>query len=704
MALHRMVSHNEIGAWSAFCFRSKPSKFLLSATARQEAQFADQRLTPMNSRQEVKHSGSNQSRCGRSGAPEGTGDGSEHLPALPGTWGAAVFRWLAPLLIAAVAGWTLSWSWAYGPDVLIDFGRELYVPWRIVAGDTLYVDLMYLNGPLSPYWNALLFQLFGVGLRTLMIANAVLSGLLTATLYAIFTLTANRLAATVACLAFVSFLAFTQLGDIGSFNYLTPYSHEITHGVFLALLALLVFAQRQRFGNRAVAVSGFLLGLVFLTKVEVFLAASAGLLTALLGSLWVEHQSRRESVVLVVTFAVANLVSVLFVFLLMLVEIPPAIGFHALVNPLLTLFNSSVTESPFYQWVRGTDQLLDNLTRMGVWVMRYAIAALPLVVLGLAVRTRAWWRWLVPVGVFVVVYTSTGPGPYLSFLGHGILPSPPTVRVYDWPHAVRALPVVLPLLGFGVFLALVRARRAGRRTDVLVLRLAIIVFAFTLLAKIFFNVRLYHYGFALAMPGTMVLIAAVLAWIPAWIERHGGSGAVFAAGALGVLLVAGQDLVALVGWRYQSRTHSVGRGVDAFQDGSKAVCVAAVLADLSKRMTPDETLAVVPEGVMLNYLARRRASTPHINFMPIELILYDEDRMIADFQRNPPDFIAVAHKHTVEYGLPLFGMDYGVALFNWVKANYTLLGRCGEAPLREPSEFGIDILEHRNRKQRTLNR
>ena len=97
---------------------------------------------------------------------EVSGEGS-HSPPRADSGAAPLLRILGPLLVAAAGAACLYWSWDYGPDSLIDFGRELYIPWRLASGDTLYRDLVYLNGPLSPYWNALLFQLFGVGLRTL---------------------------------------------------------------------------------------------------------------------------------------------------------------------------------------------------------------------------------------------------------------------------------------------------------------------------------------------------------------------------------------------------------------------------------------------------------------------------------------------------------------------------------------------------------
>ena len=69
-----------------------------------------------------------------------------------------------------------AWTWRTWPDVLIDFGREAYVAWRLAEGDVLHRDVVYVSGPLSPYWNALWFRVFGASLDTLFVANAIVLG------------------------------------------------------------------------------------------------------------------------------------------------------------------------------------------------------------------------------------------------------------------------------------------------------------------------------------------------------------------------------------------------------------------------------------------------------------------------------------------------------------------------------------------------
>ena len=64
--------------------------------------------------------------------------------------------------MAVVAVAALSVSWQRWANPIVDCGREMYVPWRILEGDVLYRDLFFVYGPLVPYWHATLFLVFGV--------------------------------------------------------------------------------------------------------------------------------------------------------------------------------------------------------------------------------------------------------------------------------------------------------------------------------------------------------------------------------------------------------------------------------------------------------------------------------------------------------------------------------------------------------------
>src|SRR4051812_44070146 len=140
-------------------------------------------------------------------------------------------RYLGPAIITVVALIMLAWTWRGWPDPIVDFGRELYVPWQISKGAVLYSDIAYFNGPLSPHFNALVFKLLGPSVMSLVYSNLLWLTALIVMLYRLLVTVADRLAATTACLVFVTVFAFVQLVQVGNYNYVTPYSHEITHGL-----------------------------------------------------------------------------------------------------------------------------------------------------------------------------------------------------------------------------------------------------------------------------------------------------------------------------------------------------------------------------------------------------------------------------------------------------------------------------------------
>src|SRR5262249_15789634 len=100
-------------------------------------------------------------------------------------------------------------------------------------------------------------------------------------------------------------------------------------------------------------------------------------------------------------------------------------------------------------------------------------------------------------------------------------------------------------------------------------------------------------------------------------------------------------------------------------------------------------------GVMLNYLCRRVNPTPFINFMPPELIMFGEGKIVNAFEAHPPEYVIVANKQTEEYGLLYFGRDYGRKVHQWIMENYTEVKLWGERPLQSPA-FGILLLKRKN--------
>jgi len=587
-----------------------------------------------------------------------------------GAW--AGRAWAGPLAVLAAGAGMLAWSWRRWPDVLVDFGRELYVPWRLAAGEVLYADLAYFNGPLSPYLNALWFRSFGAGLGTLAVCNAVLAALLGALLYWLVARIADRVAATAAGVVFVGAFAFAQVDDIANYNYVTPYSHEVTHGLLLGLLALAATWRYNAHPTPARAVlPGLLLGLVFLTKAEMFAAAAGAVGVGLLLTFDHRKLGLRRALGALAVLGGSALLPVLLSVALLATAMPLAEALWGTLGSWRYVFDPRLTSQFFYRYSLGTLFLEENLWSLAKWTGAYAACVAPALAVSLAPRrsSRLW-----PPGALLAMAT-----PVMLVLMVDFAPA----------RIVRPLPILLPALGL---LALVHYARRRRQAGAEVPLLAVmgLTYATLLLAKIFLNVRLVHYGFVLAMPGTLALVAAGVCWLPRWVEGRGGAGGLVRATAVVAVGAALLSVLWVVDTQLDQRTVPVGTGGDRFHAGKLARPVEATRREIEARLGPRETFAVLPEGVMLNYLTRRVNPTGHINFMPPEMVMFGEEAILEGFRRDPPDYIVLAHKDTSEYGVRYFGRHYGRALFRWLTREYRPVWRVGARPLRT-NAFGVEI-------------
>ncbi len=200
------------------------------------------------------------------------------------------------------------------------------------------------------------------------------------------------------------------------------------------------------------------------------------------------------------------------------------------------------------------------------------------------------------------------------------------------------------------------------------------------MGKIILSPRLFHYGFALAMPAALALVACVLHFLPYALQRIHGGGDVFRRFAVAMLIADVVFLLKISNGSYSSKDFPIGTGGDTIlasrsKSDPRGAAVAEALARIRSAVPAEASLMVLPEGVMLNYLSRRINPTPYINFMPPELSIFGERNILTAMQENPPDFVLLVPKDTSEYGVAPFGDDpnYGMEIMEWVKQEYAAI-------------------------------
>jgi hypothetical protein len=578
------------------------------------------------------------------------------------------------------------WSWRKGANVVADFGRELYTPWQLASGKVLYRDVASIFGPLSQYLNALVFRFAGVSVSSLLVANLLWIAITTALVYDFFKRSTDTLAAILVAAVFLCPFAFGHLDFFGNFNYLTPYAHEATHGVFLSIAAIWSLTRFVSSRKHWLAgLSGFCLGLTFLTKPEISLAALAATVAGWVLATRIERfpgpDARRTLLVSVLCFALAALL--------------PAVAFVTYFATHMTLSDAAwftlsawtslsaavVTSSTYYLESSGLDRPGLN----SVLMVLSAIAALVFVALVAAVdrwTTESGGRTVIACGSIALVLL-------LVFANRPLI-------VF---HFARGYPLLVLmaclLLGRGMVAIQEDPALAARRLYLAVWS----VFALMLLGKISLYSRLQHYGFYMAMPATLLLIAIGVHVLPAQLQRRWRGGLVmrWSMAATAVILMVASFLWSNIA--YARKTYQIGDGEDmllTWNPGFRewGATVNGAIQEIDDLAPPEATLAVLPEGASLNYWTRRPNSIPYINLMPPELTAFGEARVLEALRSQSPDYVVLLHKDMREYGVPLFGesLQYGSRIVEWVRANYVLVRSVG-GEARGEGELRIEILQ-----------
>ena len=581
-------------------------------------------------------------------------------------------------------------TWRKWPDLLVDFGEQLYLPWRISVGSVLYRDVMYLTGgPLSQYYHAGLFKLFGVSFLTLIVSNLAIGLGLLLLMYRRFVECADALTSTTICVGVILVLAFGQYSDIGNYNFVTPYCHEVWHGVVLSILAISFLASWLQKDRPIFATgSGFCAGLVFMTKPDVFTALMLAFAAAY---------------IIAVRLKGFRAASKLFIWLLGS-AILPLLGFliyfrqfeswqdsaRSVAFAWVPLLTTSVSKEVFYKWCMGLDVPGFHIRKM---IMQFLIVS---AVMG---TCAIWFRREMksaPRRLVTVAFVAL-----LIALASGV----------DWVDSGRALPLLVLtlciLLGVRYKSLLNRALVTGCNTlrnesftyQSLTFPLLWSIFGLGLLAKLGFFSRIWHYGFILAMPAFAAAIFLLLWYLPGVLERYGVRRHLLRITVWLLLMTAFLRLFVESQNVMSTKTLAVGNGQDkvfTFNEKTHPAgpAVQSALAWLESNTSPNATLAVLPEGVMVNYLSRRSNPTKYLIWNPAEIVGFGQSTMTATFCENPPDYVMLIHRDPSEYGVKFFGQEerFGLKLMQWIQANYEPVCLIGNEPLRN-SLFGIKILK-----------
>src|SRR5262249_20729233 len=100
---------------------------------------------------------------------------------------------------------------------------------------------------------------------------------------------------------------------------------------------------------------------------------------------------------------------------------------------------------------------------------------------------------------------------------------------------------------------------------------------------------------------------------------------------------------------------------------------------IGERTTPDDAIAVLPEGSDLAFLGERRMALRLQIFHPGFLDERGERAEIARLQSSRPRYAFVVNRSMHEFGADAFGRDNFTTLGRWIDERYRLVKVCGES-------------------------
>jgi hypothetical protein len=557
----------------------------------------------------------------------------------------------APFILLALFSFLAGlWaSWQRWGNPLIDAGREMNVPLRLLRGEMLYSQVRYIYGPLAPHVNSALYRALGVRLSVLCGGGIAVAGVILALVYWVGRRVLEPCETAVAVLAVTWICAFKPEG-----NYILPYAYSALYG---SLLTLAVLALSLRYLEKRqiiyVLLAGICAGLATLAKTE------AGIVSMGTGV---------AAVLLPHVIAPRRFISRGAIFLAPAIAIPAIIyagiakktGWATLTRGSYLFFGNVPWQLIHFNQVRfGFDRPWHSLLLMAISLIRLLALAgiLGAVCLVMAAqesgRASRRWSWALLAGsVAVCALASMGLGDIGPML---------------------PMPIILVILLAVGIVEYVRRLRASREQDIPALQwLLILSFSLLSLMRILLRVSTGGALSSLLIPASLIVF--VYCWTHIFPELFAGAKERNLARHLAMtLLVAAIFASAItISIRYRRKFSyrlTTERGTMWTQpDLGQAFGEAASF--LARESNEDDFVAVVPEGTSLDFLAGRRNPLRDEILVPGMLDEEAEQRAICDLQRTKTRFFLLTNRSTKEFGQTSFGRDYDVALMKWVEGNF----------------------------------
>lgn len=531
--------------------------------------------------------------------------------------------------------------WNHFGIILIDSGREAYFPELILKGKILYRDIFNIFGPLSYQINAIFYKIFGISLNTLRLAGALNAFITIFLLYFITRLFTSR------DISWIISVFIIITCAVRGFNYVFTYSYAATYAfssfLFSVLFLMLYFKTLKQY---FIPLSWFFIGVSIASKYDyipfvIFLA----LFTIFM--MYNKKIDKKNILYIIVSFLVIPVIGFSILFL-------QGLTFKELLNQshFIEKYAFSKTLNYFYLTKVGTHPYINNF----IFSLKSFLKFFPgflfvLTMIYLPLKYNKPFLYIMFTGILFYYFFSRHLHSYFD--------------TFSW------LPIFTLFL-FGFMLIKLIKNKNYKQDGAYVILIAIALIA-SVKSFFFLNMTLYgSFTFPLLFIANSIFIVEYLPDEFKFINPKPLKQAFFIV-FFTIIVVCYRNLNVYYGYMHILKYERGNIG----DSKSIAVATSQTIDYIKKILKPQDSIWVIPDGLMINFLTDNPSNGIYYNLTPPYIETFGEDKIIADTEKNPPDYVIINDRDSSEYGYKYFCKDYGFMICNYVKSNYTPVKKFG---------------------------
>lgn len=498
-------------------------------------------------------------------------------------------------------------------DILLDFGREIYYPQRILEGKVLYKDLFNIYGPFSYLFNALLYKIGGISLNTLYVSGGICSLLIVSGVFLISKkYLSDFLSFTLGIFTITTGVCATNL-----FSFTFPYSWGMLYGLVSFLYSLLFLIKFQKEEKPLFLYLSALLGGMAVTNKYDFLPYIAVIIF-----MTIKTKDWRIILKTFTSFVIVPLVCFGILFI-------QGMRFSDLVNYFVIVKKMASTETLKYFYL--TQGVYFNKNAIPVWFINTLKTAFTL--------GAAFWG--------------------LTLFGKNKILSESIILLalclaFSWFSPVS--------FSFFVILTMVLMFFRLKEKGLLLLTASVILISL----KSFWGLTYMNYGNYFISMVLVSFFALLFSFISSKFQKLS---------AFYLLIISFAVLYGNILSLSKLDNKIYSNNGTIFTSQNLAESTNLLLGYINEKFENNSKYVTFPEGLMINYLAKTTNTSEDFynSMLPLYVETFGEENIIKHFEISKPDYIILNNKNMKNYYYEFLCKDYALDFCGFILNNYEVV-------------------------------